>query len=169
MPDIKDNLVWVRPKFPLSYAKIARELERPNAEKKTSINKWWLWLLFPRIMTIPGNAFRPVGRSLIRLNLRNNRMTNIVDPEAFGGLKALEELNLSRNKMSSFPKQLFANLKSLQVIFIESSSLYVDVNFCRYYLQDYLVFSKFYAQVSLFFKMLFIQHNKIIRIFLLPF
>ena len=45
-------------------------------------------------MTIPGNAFRSVGRSLIRLNLKNNRMTNIVDPEAFGGLKALEELNL---------------------------------------------------------------------------
>ena len=71
-------------------------------------------------MSLPANAFRSVGRSLLRLSLKNNRMTNILDADAFGGLKVLQELNLSKNKMSSYPKQLFKNLKNLQVGYTSS-------------------------------------------------
>ena len=65
-------------------------------------------------MSLPSNAF-PGGSFLRMLNLKNNQL-GFLDENSMSSLTSLETLILTRNFLSSFPKGLFREMKSLLVL-----------------------------------------------------
>jgi Leucine-rich repeat (LRR) protein len=62
-------------------------------------------LSYNQIITIPNGFFTNTSSKLSSINLSNNRITSI-EKGAFDNLTNLEVLRLSKNRISSIPKEL---------------------------------------------------------------
>lgn len=69
----------------------------------------------------PG-AFDNIGKRLKKLNLRNN-IIKTIDPFIFKEITAVEEVDMSKNKINSITVETFAPLKELKSLLLEGNQI----------------------------------------------
>ena len=79
----------------------------------------YLNLAYNQIESLPTKTLSEVGSSLRQLNLKSNRIVSL-EPDCFNHLVVLKELTLTKNKLSSFPKEV--HLQTLEVLELNKNS-----------------------------------------------
>ena len=87
-----------------------------------------VWLIYAHFSALPAGLFSRMGKLEV-LNLSNNTLVGIPEADVWSGLKSLEALHLTSNKLALIQTKNFENLPNLKRLYLdENKILAIDDN-----------------------------------------